>query len=33
MPAKSEGLSKYWSQIHLEIEKSELDLEEFAHGA
>ena len=31
MPAKSEGLSKYWSQIHLEIEKSELGLEEFAH--
>jgi len=31
MPIKSESLSKYWSQIHLELEKSELGLEEFAH--
>jgi len=31
MPVKSEALSKYWSQFHLEVDKEELGLEEFAH--
>ena len=28
---KREALSKYWSQVHLEIDKTDLGLEEFAH--
>ena len=31
MPAKYEGLSKFWSQLHLELNKVNLDLEEFLH--
>ena len=31
IPAKYEGLSKYWSQLHLENDKVNLDLEEFLH--
>ncbi len=31
IPYKREALSKYWSQIHLEIDKTGLGLEEFAH--
>lgn len=31
MPSKREALSKYWSQLHLEVDKAELGLEEFVH--
>lgn len=31
IPSKREALSKYWSQIHLEVDKARLGLEEFAH--
>lgn len=31
MLAKNEGLSKFWSQLHLEAEKSDLAIEEYTH--